>query len=190
MLGDKVAAITAAARTGLGDGISKVKKYMSDLWGRAVPPCPKVVKPEGAKVPTLADPEKALLEKILATQEPISTEAICAVMSIVCEDVAEQEILFAFKFYRLTTVFAKAMQQLHLTEKKLKKLTDGNVKLASELRTVVSDYELFAQCCSITKLFSMARWKTLVFFCIKLRFRVRVRLGPCPQVVDGGTSAC
>ena len=54
---DKVAAVILAARVGLEDGISKVKKYMSDLWGNAVPHCPKVVRPGGADVPTLEDSE-------------------------------------------------------------------------------------------------------------------------------------
>ena len=78
-------------------------------------------------------------------------------MSVMCEDVAEQEMLFAYKFCRLTTVFVKAMKELHLTEKKMKKLTDDNIKLASELRTVISDYDLFVQRFPITKLFCIGQ---------------------------------
>ena len=59
--GEKVAAVIMAARAGLEDGIPKVKKYMSDLWGNAAAHCPKVVQPEGANVPTLEDSENVLL---------------------------------------------------------------------------------------------------------------------------------
>ena len=151
--GAKVAAVIMAARAGLEDSIPKVKKYMSDLWGNAVAHCPKVVQPEGANVPTLEDSENVLLENRLATEQPTTTEAVSLVMSVICEDVAEEEILFAYKLCRLTTVFAKAMKELHLTETKMKKLTEDNIKLASELRTVISDYDLFVQRFPITKLF-------------------------------------
>ena len=155
--GEKVAAVIVAARVGLEDGISKVKKYMSDLWGNAVPHCPKAVRPGGADVPTLEDSENVLLENILATEQPITTEAVSLVMSVMCEDVAEQEMLSAYKFCRLATVFVKAMKELHLTEKKMKTLTDDNIQFASELRTVISDYDLFVQRFPITKLFCIGQ---------------------------------
>ena len=154
---------------------------MSDLWGNAVPHCPKVVRPEGANVPTLEDSENVMLENILATEQPITTEAVSLVMSVMCEDVAEQEMLFAYKFCRLTTVFVKAMKELHLTEKKMKKLTDDNIKLASELRTVISDYDLFVHRFPITKFFCIGQNSDMLIFAATVSSKYACSLANVPE---------
>ena len=156
MRSDKVSCICSMARSGLEVPIAKTKSYMDELWGASVPPCPIASAADNGQVPSLSEEDRTFLQKVLDTDAALSSEELALVRGIQSDDQVERELIFANKFSGLTKLYAQTMFQLHLQEKKDKKLTTDRVSLTTQLRTAVADFDLYIERNPMSTLFTSA----------------------------------